>query len=640
MVEAHLVVAPTHPAPAQVRATVVHRQPVDLPAHLQVVRTLDDRQMVADLLVVGVVVLTAVVDVVEAQVGIAVLVGVELAARARDDVERPDAEGRHVEAFVAGAGTEAAPVELLEAEPELVDHVLVERMDPLRGDVVGVLPPGRHEVRVQGRVHPIAFRDRKPSEDAVGIAEVVIDFREVLIHGQRPDQSLAAREVQGVRLAEVGPRHHRQDVVPDSGMDAVRRDGVVGEGFAGERVVDQDGLAHPAPGTRRGRHQLREVAPAKRIVGIEAFRHTLRPLAAPVPGEHPERLVLDDGTAHDEAELIADALVDLAALVGGPLEVQEVGLGVQGVVAQELVERAVQLVRAALERDVRYGAAAEAGLRREGAGLELELLDRLDGGHERCDRAAYVGGVGAVEADHLVKLAHAIGAHRKAALGDVTAVAPIHARALSELYARHQDRQLDDVAAIERQLDDLPVFDHAADRRVLGVERDRVGGDFDGFGNVADLHREVGSNLRGGFHADPAHRLCLEAVQLTADGVVAHRHVREAVIAGFVRSHGGRNTRVHVRHGHRRAGDDRAGGVRYQTLNGLSRAALRVQGERHQPQQHNESYQREKLCLSIGCNHVVFLRRKVRSLARGQCPLPAARIVRYGAAEQTAPKKI
>ena len=236
-----------------------------------------------------------------------------------------------------------------------------------------------------------------------------------------------------------------------------------------------------------------------------------------------------------------------------------------------------------------------------------------------------------------MKLAHAVGAHRIAALGDVTAVAPVHARALSELHARNQNRQLHDVAAVERQLDDLTVFDHAADRRVLGVERDRVGGDFDGFGNVADFHREVGSNLRRGLHADPAHRLRLEAVQLTADGVVAHRHVREAVVAGFVRGHGGRNARVHVRHGHRGAGDDRAGGVRNQTLNGLRGGSLRLQGERHQPQQHDEPDQSGNLRPSIGCKHLVFLK-EVESLAMWECPLPTARNVHYGATGQTTPE--
>ena len=217
MVETCLVAAPSCAAAAQVRSTVVHGQPIDLGAHLEIVRPLDDRQMVTELLVVGIVELPAIVDVVKAQVGIAVLVGVELASRTGHDVERSDTETGHAEAIVTGTGTSATPGKLLKAKPELVDHVLVERVDPLCGDVVGARLPEGGEIVVQGRSNVVDDRDGKPSKDAILVAEVVVNLREELINIQRPDYALATREIQRVRLTEVGTGHDRQDVVPNAG---------------------------------------------------------------------------------------------------------------------------------------------------------------------------------------------------------------------------------------------------------------------------------------------------------------------------------------------------------------------------------------------------------------------------------------
>ena len=143
MVETCLVAAPSCAAAAQVRSTVVHGQPIDLGAHLEIVRPLDDRQMVTELLVVGIVELPAIVDVVKAQVGIAVLVGVELASRTGHDVERSDTETGHAEAIVTGTGTSATPGKLLKAKPELVDHVLVETCGSTVWRRCRCSPPGR-----------------------------------------------------------------------------------------------------------------------------------------------------------------------------------------------------------------------------------------------------------------------------------------------------------------------------------------------------------------------------------------------------------------------------------------------------------------------------------------------------------------
>ena len=56
---------------------------------------------------------------------------------------------------------------------------------------------------------------------------------------------------------------------------------------------------------------------------------------------------------------------------------------------------------------------------------------------------------------------------------------------------RAQRDQAQVVAAVERQLDDAPVLDDRADRRVLGGDERDGGGDFSRFRDGADVEREV-----------------------------------------------------------------------------------------------------------------------------------------------------
>ena len=159
---------------------------------------------------------------------------------------------------------------------------------------------------------------------------------------------------------------YREEVFRD-GVNAVGGDDVAGErqagagrGVIGERIVD---------GVLAG-----EIAAKFGLGGVKAALNDAEMLAHPFVVGEDEELVFDDGRAEAIAELVA-----LERLGFGREEVA----GVEGVVAEEFVDAAVDLVGAGLGGDVDdAGGVAEFGL--EEIALDLEFLDgvegRVDGG--------------------------------------------------------------------------------------------------------------------------------------------------------------------------------------------------------------------------------------------------------------------
>jgi hypothetical protein len=95
--------------------------------------------------------------------------------------------------------------------------------------------------------------------------------------------------------------------------------------------------------------------------------------------------------------------------------------------------------------------------------------------------------------------------------------------------ARDQRGELQVVATVERQLDDRPVLDDGADRRVRGLQQRRAARDLDHLGELADFER----------HRDPA-----GAAHLYGD--VAALEGAESAQRGFERVGAGRDGRHHV----------------------------------------------------------------------------------------------
>ena len=119
----------------------------------------------------------------------------------------------------------------------------------------------------------------------------------------------------------------------------------------------------------------------------------------------------------------------------------------------------MQRVGAALGHDVDVDAEVGAVLGRRAAGLDLDLLDRVrDRPH--AGRRQQVGrGVDAVERQAVLNLALA---------GAAEAQADVAVQAAQN--ARRRARQVPDVAAAQRQVDDRPLADGLRDDGAVGVE--------------------------------------------------------------------------------------------------------------------------------------------------------------------------
>ena len=90
-------------------------------------------------------------------------------------------------------------------------------------------------------------------------------------------------------------------------------------------------------------------------------------------------------------------------------------------------------------------------------------------------------------------------------------------------HAGHQERQIGEVAAVERQVVDLLLHDHVAlDGAVLGVQRRDLGGDLHRFGDIADNELDIGSqdliDLQHDFGLPVALNPCRSAVNSYCPG--------------------------------------------------------------------------------------------------------------------------
>ena len=156
--------------------------------------------------------------------------------------------------------------------------------------------------------------------------------------------------------------------------------------------------------------------------------------------------------------------------------------GVEGVVAHEVEQRAVELVGARLGGRVQRAA----GLRElggVGALLDLEFLQRVDRRLDQRSALVVVGDVGAVQHERgLVAADAADGGARDVVGADAQQVAA----AGQQHRAGREAGQLVEAAAVQRQVDDLRVGDDVAERAGLAVEQRRGGVDDGALGQRAD----------------------------------------------------------------------------------------------------------------------------------------------------------
>ncbi len=344
-----------------------------------------------------------------------------------------------------------------------------------------------------------------------------------------------ADAARGVRLRiELGQDVGRRRV-PATGRDDVAR-----ERLAGQRVVDgavdlgEVALAH----LRRGHG--REVG----LAGPDA--------QALVVGEE-ERLVLDDRPAEGGAELVLrEVRLRAAGLV------QEEVVRIEAIVAQELEHAAVEVVRARLDLQVHDAAERLTELGRVGAGLDLELLERVDAreDHDRLQPGLVV--VDAVE--HVVVVAGALAVgreRRRRAPGERARAVDVRARAAAQ-DAGHRARQADEVAAVEGQRLDLLLDDRGAEIGGCRLQQRRLGLDLDDLGHRPELEREVHAHPLVDADVDVREGDRLEAGQAGGHGVGARGQRRGRVLALGIGHELSLVARAVLRQRHRGAGHDGA----------------------------------------------------------------------------------
>ena len=329
-------------------------------------------------------------------------------------------------------------------------------------------------------------------------------------------------------------------------MDAVGRDLIAGErrrrlehvagGIedARRRIVDGNQVA-------AGIAQAREVAGSP---GGERHRRRRRDrfgLAQPFPVEQEEQLVAavqqlgnDDRAADRRAVLVALERRDR------PIVAIEVVLRVERRMARELEDRAVQLVGARLGRgvDLRDRPAV---LRVEQAGDDVELLQRVHRRQQHVGVEVQVGVLDPVERVVVVVDALAGDVQREAVALPAHALLALARRGTVGRGAGDERGELQVVPSIQRQLDDRPVLDDRADRRVRGLQQRRAARDLDHLGELADFQRERDPARAAHLHGDVPSLQGAEPAERGLQGVDARldrRHHVQPRLVGLELAHG------------------------------------------------------------------------------------------------------
>ena len=250
-------------------------------------------------------------------------------------------------------------------------------------------------------------------------------------------------------------------------------------------------------------------------------------LAQPFPVEHEEQLVADDRTAQRRPVLVARKRRNRPVL-----RIEEI-LRVHLCITHELEHGSVERVRARFRArvDLRDGA-AELGA--EDARLDFELLERVDRRQQHVAVEVEVGVLDAVERIVVEVDALAGDVQRKAVALAAHPLLTLGRRGPVGRGAGNQRRELQVIAAVERQLDDAAVLDDGADRGVLRLDDRRVGNNRHDVGQLADCEREREAVRAAHLHVDVRLLGRREALELDLQRVVAGRHRRKHVNACLV----------------------------------------------------------------------------------------------------------
>ena len=323
--------------------------------------------------------------------------------------------------------------------------------------------------------------------------------------------------------------------------DAIARNPVAIERPAG-RGVDRN------PGRRAADWAGAEIAVAFRQRRHLRDARAAAVLEVPLETSEDEQLVLKDWTADKSAEIIP-----LQLALGLVVFLEEVVRGVERVVTDEVEPAAAELVRAAAGHDVDLRAAGAAELGAVAVAENLELLDGFERGvHQHRGVSAEIVVVCTVHGPQVRR--HTAAADRQESPSEQPLVLDVEEIVLA--HARHERRQLHEVAPVERELARLLAGDDARD-----VTADHL----DGRGRrlyghyvveLPRLEREVHHVVVCDTQNDPRARSRLEPLQLRGDPIAADWQIGKRVGPGNVRRGGAGQAGVVILRGDGRTGDE------------------------------------------------------------------------------------
>src|SRR5690242_10635133 len=254
--------------------------------------------------------------------------------------------------------------------------------------------------------------------------------------------------------------------------------------------------------------------------GLRNNRHRigLRNEALPLIGSREEEVILPDGASQGSAKLIKPQLSGFCVDVRIAGGLAEEVVGIELVVAEKLVDAAVEGVGAGLGDDVDDGRSAVAILRGHIQGEFLEFLDDVGvGGGD--DAAAQALVRSPVDQESVEVRAQAI---------DHSAVTIFKGNALRVDGAGGQLDQVKDVAAVEREVGDLASPDGGRKARVIGLHLHGASFDGDGLRSLADFELEIDGADGAGVEIDAGLHGGLESRGLDSDVVAADEEFRGA----------------------------------------------------------------------------------------------------------------
>ena len=323
--------------------------------------------------------------------------------------------------------------------------------------------------------------------------------------------------------------------------DAIARNPVAIERPAGRRV-------DRSPGRRAADGAGAEIAVAFRQRRHLRDARAAAVLEVPLETSEDEQLVLKDWTADKSAEIIP-----LQLALGLVVLLEEVIRGVERVVTDEVEPATAELVRAAAGHDVDLRAAGAAELGAVAVAENLELLDGFERGVQQ--HRGVIAEIIVVCAVHGPQVSsHTAAADRHVGSSEQPLVLDVEEIVLA--HARHERRQLQEVAPVQRELARLLTADDTRD--ITADHPDGRGGSLHAHDlcEVPRLEREIDSVIVGDPQNDPRARRRLEPLQLRGEPIAADRQVGKRVDSGIVRRCGTGQACIVILRGDGRSGDE------------------------------------------------------------------------------------